>query len=173
MANAPTDVLKLGGISFGQFSTPEEMMGGGNQAMVVHKLPGGNRVIDTLGPDEANITWSGFFFGNNAYANALALDGMRAAGQVLALTWGGQYRSVIIDNFVYRVRRMPVWVKYAISCTVYQNPALGNLSIAPSSFDTLVSSDLESASTAASGSGSGSGAGTVPDDTSSVTEGLA
>ena len=35
----PTDVLTLGGITFDDFSTPERMMGGGNQAMVVHKLP--------------------------------------------------------------------------------------------------------------------------------------
>lgn len=148
------DVLTLGGITFDEFSTPTEMMGGGNQAMVVHKLPGGNRVIDTLGPDEASITWSGFFFGNNAYVTALALDGLRAAGQVLPLTWGGQFRSVIIENFTYKVRRMPAWVNYSISCTVYQNPALGNLSTSPSSFDTLVSSDLSSASTAATGTDS-------------------
>ena len=123
-------------------------MGGGNQAMVVHKLPGGSRVIDTLGPDEANIVWSGKFFGNAAYATALALDGMRAAGQVLPLAWGGQFRSVIIDNFIYKVVRMPTWVKYAISCTVYQNPALGNLTQSTSSIDTLVSSDLSTAAAA-------------------------
>lgn len=140
-----SDVLMLGGIVFDDFSTPEEMMGGGNQAMVVHKLPGGSRVIDTLGPDEANITWSGFFFGNNAYATALALDAMRAAGQVLPLTWGGQYRSVIIDNFIYKVRRVPVWVNYTISCTVYQNPGLGVLSSVTSTIDQLILSDLSQA----------------------------
>jgi hypothetical protein len=143
------DVLMLGGIAFDDFSTPTEMMGGGNQAMVVHKLPGGSRVIDTLGPDEANIVWNGFFFGDDAFANVLALDGMRAAGEVLPLTWGGQFRSVIIDTFYYRVRRMPVWVKYEISCTVYQNPALGNLSPSAGSIDSLVGSDLSIASAAA------------------------
>ena len=53
------DTLTLGGISFDGFSTPHAMGAGGKQAMVVHKLPGGRRVIDTLGPDEDNITWSG------------------------------------------------------------------------------------------------------------------
>jgi len=139
------DILTLGGISFDGFSTPNKMMGGGNQAMVVHKLPGGSRVIDTLGPDEANVVWSGEFFGNNSYSNALALDGMRAAGQVIPLTWGGQFRSVIIDNFIYHVRRMPVWVEYSISCTVYQNPALGILGGIASSIDSMIASDLSSA----------------------------
>jgi hypothetical protein len=143
------DTLTIGGISFDGFSTPDKMPGGGNQAMVVHKLPGGNRVIDTLGPDEANVIWSGFFYGNDAYANALALDGMRAAGQVLSLTWGGQFRSVLIDSFTYNVRRLPVWVEYNISCTVYQNPALGVLSPTLSSVDALIGSDLSVAAAAA------------------------
>jgi hypothetical protein len=50
----PTDILILAGVEFDSYSTPQRMMGGGNQAMVVHKLPGGDRTIDTLGPDEAD-----------------------------------------------------------------------------------------------------------------------
>lgn len=141
----PTDVLTLGGISFDDYSTPETMMGGGNQAMVVHKLPGGARVIDTLGPDEADICWRGFFFGDNAYSNALTIDSIRAAGQVVSLSWGGQFRSVIVSQFIYRVRRMPTWVFYEVVCTVVQNPSLGILSGVPSSIDTLILGDLASA----------------------------
>jgi hypothetical protein len=145
-----TDVLILGGIVFDDFSTPPEMMGGGNQAMVVHKLPGGARVIDTLGPDEANIVWEGKFFSEDAYATALTIDAMRAAGEVVPLIWGGQYRSVIIDAFIYRVIRMPSWVRYSISCTVYQNPQLGDLAVsAGGGIDGLVSSDLSTAGEAA------------------------
>jgi hypothetical protein len=141
----PADVLTLGGIAFDQFSTPREMMGGGNQAMVVHKLPGGARVIDTLGPDEAEITWDGMFFGDNAYATALAIDGMRQAGQVVPLTWGGQFRQVIVSRFIYKARRLPLWFEYSIVCTVYQNPMLGVLSALTSSIDTQVASDLSAA----------------------------
>jgi hypothetical protein len=137
-----TDVLSLAGIVFTDFSPPREMMSGGNQAMVVHKLPGGSRVIDTLGPDEADIRWDGFFFGNDAYANVLALDAIRVAGQVVPLIWGGQFRSVIVNNFIYRVRRMPNWCFYDISCTVYQNPMLGALGAISSGIDTLVTNDI-------------------------------
>ena len=145
------DILTLAGISFDDFSTPAVMSGGGNQAMVVHKLPGGSRAIDTLGPDEADIFWSGQFFGDGAYATALALDGVRQAGQVVPLVWGGQYRSVIVSRFAYHVRRIPVWVEYDIVCTVYQNPMLGNLTASVSSIDTLVSTDLASAMSVAIG----------------------
>jgi hypothetical protein len=140
-----SDVLTLGGIAFDGFSTPSRMGAGGRQSLVVHKLPGGNRVIDALGPDEDNITWEGEFFGNDAFANALALDGMRAAGQVIPLIFAGQFRSVIIDTFSYHIRRLPVWVEYSISCMVYQNPSLGGLGGSIGSIDTLILSDLAQA----------------------------
>lgn len=139
------DTLTLGGIQFDGYSTPSQMMGGGKQTMVVHKLPGGSRVIDTLGPDEANIVWDGFFWGNNAYSTALTLDAMRAAGQVLPLIWGGQFRSVIIDSFIYKVRRIPVWVEYNISLMVYQNPMQGSLNGVSVSIDSLILADLTKA----------------------------
>jgi hypothetical protein len=139
------DVLTLGGIAFDDFSTPTNMGAGGDQAMVVRKLPGGARVIDTLGPDEAPIEWTGFFFGSNAYATALLLDGMRAAGSVQPLTFAGQYRAVIIGSFRWKIRRLPAWVEYSISCTVYQNPQLGALGAGGSTIDQLVLSDLAQA----------------------------
>lgn len=139
------DTLTLGGVSFDGFSTPPKMPFGGKQTMVVHKLPGGSRVIDTLGPDEANISWDGFFWGNNAYSTALTLDAMRAAGQVLPLTFGGQFRSVIIESFTPQIRRIPVWIDYSISCMVYQNPGLGTLGGVSISIDSLILSDLAKA----------------------------
>lgn len=136
------DTMILGGISFDGFSTPSGMGAGGKQAMVVHKLPGGARVIDTLGPDEDNISWQGEFFSNDAYSNVLALDGMRAAGQVIPLTFAGQYRSVIIETFTYKIRRLPVWIEYQISCVVYQNPSLGALGVGIGGIDSLIGGDL-------------------------------
>lgn len=137
--------LSLGGFVFDDFSTPRVMTSGGKQALVVHKLPGGARVIDTIGPDERDIAWEGFFFGNDAYAAAMVLDAMRAAGQVLPLVFAGQYRSVILETFEYSIRREPVWVEYHINCTVYQNPALGQLGGAVGGIGQLVISDLAQA----------------------------
>jgi hypothetical protein len=136
------DVLTLGNFTFTDFSVPTMMTGGGKQAMVVHKLPGGSRVIDTLGPDEAQANWSGIFFGPTAYDQALVLDAMRAVGDVLPLTWGGQFRWVVIEDFNYRVRRLPSWGEYVISCTVLSNPSLGSLPIVQPVIDTLVLADL-------------------------------
>ena len=110
--------------------------------MVVHKLPGGGRVVDTLGPDEADIYWNGQFFGDEAYATALVLDSIRQSGQVVPLIWAGQYRSVIIASFNYALRREPVWVEYQIVCMVKSNPMAGVLGAVASSVESLVLSDL-------------------------------
>lgn len=139
------DVLTLGGIAFDDFSTPDAIGGGGRQAMVVHKLPGGARVIDTLGPDDRNISWRGQFFGNSALDTALALDAMRAAGQVVTLTFAGQSRLVVIEDFDWDLRRYPVWLEYRISCVVYQNPSLGELSATASTVTDLIIADLATA----------------------------
>jgi hypothetical protein len=136
------DVLTLGGIAFTGYSPPDSMGAGGKHAMVVHKLPGGQRVIDTLGPDEADITWRGHFFADDALDTALALDAMRASGAVVPLIFAGQYRSVIVEQFTYNIRRLPVWVEYSITCMVYQNPSLGALSASAGGIDVIVSLDL-------------------------------
>ena len=136
------DVLTLGGITFDNFSTPEKMGAGGKQAMVIHKLPGGSRVIDTLGPDEDDITWSHFFFSDDAESKVLALDAMRASGQVVSLTFGGQSRQVIINHFSYHYRRRPVYIEYEITCTVFINPSLGDIGATTSSITNLVIGDL-------------------------------
>lgn len=146
-----TDVLILAGITFDAFSTPRRLPFGGNQAMVVHKLPGGSRVIDTLGPDEADIAWECQFYGDDAFARVQAIDALRAAGQLVPLTFNGQARQVVIAQFLPINRRFPNWFEYSIVCTVASNPMLGNLMPDTSTMDDLVGDDLSSASTASLG----------------------
>jgi hypothetical protein len=54
-------VLVLGPVAFSDFEDPERIRFGGAQRLAVHKLPGGARVIDALGPDDTEIGWSGIF----------------------------------------------------------------------------------------------------------------
>lgn len=142
-----SDVLTLGGIPFDDFSTPNMLGAGGRQHLIIHKLPGGQRVIDCIGPDEKDIAWTGTFFGDDAYMSVMALDAMRASGQVVPLIFGGQFRSVIVEGFEYMIRRLPVWIEYRINCVVYQNPSLGAVGAPLGSIDTLILSDLATALT--------------------------
>jgi hypothetical protein len=75
-----TDFLVLGGIVFDEWSTPERMPFGGAHAMAVHQLPGGSRVVDTLGPIEADIRFTGLMYDNNAIGVAETLDALRLNG---------------------------------------------------------------------------------------------
>lgn len=124
------DVLTLGGIIFdnAKYMTPNKMPFGGSQSINVHKLPGGGRVYDVLGPDEGDISFSGFILDGAAFQINATLDALRQSGQVVALVFCGTYRQVIVKSFGATVRRFPNWVEYSISCTVVSNPLLGNLS---------------------------------------------
>jgi hypothetical protein len=142
------DVLRLGGLSFTDFSVPDLIPGGGHQAMVVHKLPGGNRVIDTLGRDDNDIVWRGQFFEAAALNKCVQLDAMRMAGKLLTLTYAGQSRQVVISQFIYSIRRFPMWVEYAITCTVYQQQP-GTSAADSSAADAAASNDAAAGNNAA------------------------
>lgn len=101
------DVLLLGPIVFRDYSAPEKMAFGGEQMMSVHRLPGGSRVIDTLGPDDMDLHWHGRFFANDAYQTAMTLDAMRRTGQVLPLSFAGQSYLCIIKEFEAQIERLP------------------------------------------------------------------
>jgi hypothetical protein len=140
-----TDTLIIGGFILSGFSAPESVMAGGEQAMVVHKLPGGERKIQTLGPDEADISLSGIMFDQEAHTTCLAIDAMRAAGSPIPLIFGGQYRQVIVSRFIYHVVRFPMYCRWEINLLVASNPALGALGGIVSTIDSLVSGDLSAA----------------------------
>src|SRR4051812_12743879 len=102
-----TDVLILGGIVFDEWSTPEKLPFGGKQAVAVHKLPGGARVVDTLGPDEMDITFGATLWGDGAYAVGLELNGLRQSGTPVALSFGGQFYLVVVQDCVIKLERYP------------------------------------------------------------------
>jgi hypothetical protein len=147
MATADTiaDVLILGPITFTNFSPPERMPFGGRQIIAKHILLGGERVIDTMGPDDHDIHWEGQFFGSDAYRNCLALDALRAAGSLLPLSFAGQGYSVVIGEFHADIRRLPLWIDYHISCVIATNGAHGILGAISAGVDALVAADLTGA----------------------------
>lgn len=154
MADEITDTLTLGGIAFqnSDYSPPSEAPFGGSQMMHVHKLPGGQRVIDVLGADDDDITFKGFFFTSAAIANCEALDALRAAGQVTSLTYCGMSRTVIIKHFKATVKRYPNWVEYEVTCTPTINGSSGGGgSGASGTIDSLVLSDLSAAASLGGG----------------------
>src|SRR5260370_40833549 len=94
-----SDYLLLGPVLFQDFELPDRIAWGGAQRLAVHRLPGGIRVIDSLGRDDADISWSGVFTGPDAGLRARLLDLPRADGGLLPLAWSSFVYTAAIPRF--------------------------------------------------------------------------
>jgi hypothetical protein len=109
--------VSLGDFIFQSFEVPESIKWGGQQSLAVHKLVGGQRVIDALGPDDDDIPWSGIFLSSDASNRADQLDQMRMAGVPLPLTFAGRSYDVVIRSFRADQRKQN-HIPYSIVCTI-------------------------------------------------------
>jgi hypothetical protein len=112
--------LLLGPIAFQAFEVPANINIGGAQRLAIHRLPGGTRVIDVLGRDDSDITFSGTFSGSDATLRARLVDEMRMSGLAMPLTWDVFFYSVIIKKFEADYRS-GWWIPYRMTCTVVNN----------------------------------------------------
>ena len=115
--------VSLGSITFQTMEVPEKITSGGTQQMAVHKLLGGQRVIDVLGPDERSLEWTGIFRGPTAASRAQQLDALRTAGSAVQLRWLGQVRKVVVQSVELDWTRGGYRIPYRISCTVIPQPS--------------------------------------------------
>ena len=115
-------ILLLGPIVFQDFEVPSGITFGGAQRLAVHNLPGGGRVIDALGRDDAALSFAGVFSGSDATLRARVIDELRSAGLPLPLTWDVFFYTVIIETFEadYRAGN---WIPYRLRCTVLRDEA--------------------------------------------------
>src|SRR6185503_3055578 len=97
--------LVLGGIIFTDYAIPETVPLGGKHRFVVNTLIGGQRVVDAMGPDDNDITWSGRFQGNGAVGKAMALDQLRISGAQVPLVMESQLYTVGVKEFVWDYER--------------------------------------------------------------------
>jgi hypothetical protein len=138
--------LLLGPVMFQGFELPASIGFGGGQRLAVHRLPGGARVIDAMGRDDAPLSWSGTFAGSDATLRARLLDLLRAQGSPLPLAWDCFAYLVVIERFTASYEHV-TWVPYQISCTVVADQSAVFARAATSLLDG-VTDDLQ---TAASG----------------------
>lgn len=113
--------LVLGPVVFGGFELPEHVAVGGRQRMAVHRLADGSRLVDVLGPDENDISWTGFLAGPAAADRAQTLDSLRLRGEALDLSFGEWSATVMVASFSANAN-MAGWVPYRITCTVTTEP---------------------------------------------------
>jgi hypothetical protein len=135
--------LTLGGVVFQGFEIPATINSGGAQALNVHKMPGGNRVIDAMGPDDSEIRWSGRFRGSGSEARALLIDFMRRQGQQQLLAYSLHRYQVVIKEFEADFEQS-YEIPYRICCEVVldETQALASLAVG---FVEALASDVVSA----------------------------
>lgn len=110
--------VMLGPVVLQAYEVPERVTFGGRQQMAVHRLPGGGRVIDAMGPDEQNLVWQGMMLGPDAADRARMLDQLRQSGAVVPLLFGDMAYAVIVADFEADYRGT-AWIgRYRIACMV-------------------------------------------------------
>lgn len=139
--------VTLGAFTADWLETPEKMPFGGEQRMVEHKLLGGAKVFDLLGPEEEDISFSGIFFGPLAQIRAQMLDTMRLQGQVVPLIWPGDSRSVIIKKFHCDYASGGGVMPYSVTCVVVPNIPIASQQGAQPSQTTQANADASTATT--------------------------
>jgi hypothetical protein len=113
-------LVTLGPVVFLGQEVPESIQIGGAQSLKVHKFPGGSRVIDAMGRDDAPLTWSGIMLGAGAEQRMLLLDSLRVAGQTVTLSFGTSSYQVVVSDFRGDYKRTN-WCPYSITCEVLQD----------------------------------------------------
>lgn len=141
-------MLTLGDIEFSGLELPESMPMGGEQTLAIHRMIGGKRVIDAMGPDDAAIEWSGRFLGQTAELRALQLDLLRRSGREVELAFGLRQYRVAVRRFTAKLER-PYLVSYSISCEVIEDLVAGDGGAESQSIEEAVAADIAMAEEAA------------------------
>lgn len=136
--------LRLDSIVFKEFEIPERIVLGGSQSLVIHKLPGGDRVVQSMGRDDDPIPWSGMFLGSDALDRARALDTLRVQGQPVFLSFHGFWYNVIVQRFTFTIEAY-YRVLYTIELAVVQDLTQQNSSAQPASVTDAINSDSTAA----------------------------
>jgi hypothetical protein len=140
--------IQIGPISLQGFEIPSSVRFGGRYRLAVHKLSGGRRIVERLGPDDGEVAFQGTFSGANAEARVRAFDNLRLSGEMVWLTWESFRRRVVVKSFVADYHS-PWWIPYKVSCVVVHQTGVTAAQI--STLSALVSSDLGNALSAVAG----------------------
>jgi hypothetical protein len=133
--------VTLGPVKLTGMAAPPNIPIGGRQAMTVHKLPGGARVIDATGQDDADIKWSGVLDTQDASTIARTLDKLRRSGSAVTLAWDVFSYQVVVSEFTCGTKFVPP-MHYSIKMMVVKDNTLAS-GVTPIALALQVGEDLK------------------------------
>lgn len=141
----PETTLQLGDFVFAELEIPASLPFGGEQALVVHRLVGGTKVVDAMGASPRAVSWSGMFLGQTAADRARYLDTLRVQGLPLDLTWSSFKYQVVVRSFEADFHR-GYEIPYSITCEVVKDSTTPVTTLAASDVDRAITEDSSAAS---------------------------
>ena len=133
--------LFLGAVYLDGFELFAPVQFGGRQALAVHKLSGGTRIIDAMGADDDTIKWQGILSGSSAAARARAIDAMRVSGTAIQVSWDVFTALVIVSDL--RLEYCNTWwIPYRIACTVVKGTQTAEAQTSATDIINVVLADL-------------------------------
>jgi hypothetical protein len=144
----PDSPISIGAIDLQDFEVPSSVRFGGRHRLAVHKLSGGQRIIESLGPDDDEISFQGTASGTDADARIRAINRLRLSGEAVWLAWASFRYWVVVKSLTMEYQS-PWWIPFRISCVVVNQDGVRKTS--SSTLWTTISADLGSATSAAAG----------------------
>ncbi|MFT9044579.1 hypothetical protein [Acetobacter orientalis] len=139
-ASAP---VQIGDLVLTGMEVPDRIRDGGQQQVVVHRLPGGGRVLDAVGNDPSRLELEGRFLGPTAFARSQMLKQMRIAGKPVSFSGAGLTLTVKIAEFSCDYQQKGIVIPYRL---VLEQPAQGgSASGVTSSLSSLIGDDAANA----------------------------
>ncbi len=127
MANGVSGNLPvvLGPLELTGLEVPDAYDRAGTMQPVVHRLIGGGRVVQLLGPDPGRRRLQGFFTGPQATERAQILEAMRDSGNRISLTIGVWQEFVVLTSVVLRYSAQGSIVQYLLEAEPLPGGAAG------------------------------------------------
>ena len=132
MANGTSGNLPvtLGALELTGFEVPDSYDRAGTMQPVVHRLIGGGRVVQLLGPDPGRRRLQGSFTGPDATERAQLLEAMRDEGGRTILTVGVWQEFVVVTSVVLRYSAQGSIVQYLLEAEPLLGSAAGLIATA-------------------------------------------
>lgn len=132
----PRPLLMIGPFVFEGLEIPESISIDKKQRTTIYRTGDGTSLIDMLGDDYQEISFSGIFSGRRAAARLRQLDLLRAQGIALQLTW--ETETVVATIHALKIiYKSSMWISYTIKCYIVPPKFLSEIGNSESIFGSV------------------------------------